>query len=161
LQGAAAEAEAAGYVSLVLSSRIRGEARDAGEVLAGIAEESAATGTPVEPPAVLLSGGETTVTITGSGTGGPNQEFALGATLALDDPNVTVASVDTDGIDGASEAAGGVATAGSVEPESEARESLANNDAGGFLHRRDGLIVTGPTNTNVNDLRVFVVPDSG
>ncbi|WP_435181753.1 glycerate kinase type-2 family protein [Halorussus sp. AFM4] len=159
LEGAAEAAREAGYEPLVLSSRIRGEAREAAKVLAGVAEECAATGTPVEPPAVLLSGGETTVTIRGDGVGGPNQEFALSAAVELADPDVVAASADTDGIDGNSDAAGGIATRGTADPVDEARAALANNDAGSFLERRDGLIVTGPTGTNVNDLRVFVVPE--
>ncbi|NHN61400.1 MULTISPECIES: glycerate kinase [Halorussus] len=159
LDAAAAAAREAGYEPLALSSRIRGEAREAAKVLTGVAEECAATGTPVEPPAVLLSGGETTVTIRGDGVGGPNQEFALSAALELGEPEVVVASVDTDGIDGSSEAAGGIATRATADPVDEARAALADNDAGSFLERRDGLIVTGPTGTNVNDLRVFVVPE--
>ena len=157
LRAAAGVAREAGYEPLVLSSRIRGEARDAAKTLVGIAEEVVATGTPVDPPAVLLTGGETTVTIRGDGTGGPNQEFALSGAIELDEPGITVASVDTDGIDGASDAAGGIATPETAAPVGEARDALANNDAGGFLAERDALIVTGPTGTNVNDLRLFVV----
>lgn len=82
----------------------------------------------------------------------------LSAALELTEP-ATVASVDTDGIDGASEAAGAVATPETAVPEREAREALRNNDAGGFLKERDALIVTGPTRTNVNDLCAFVVPE--
>jgi len=161
LDGAAEAAEEAGYDTLVLSSRVRGEASEAAKVLVGIAEEVAATGTPIDPPAVVLSGGETTVTVRGDGTGGPNQEFALSAGVELEAPAVTVASVDTDGIDGVSDNAGGVVTAADVAPVAEAaRAALENNDAGGFLDRHGGLIVTGPTNTNVNDLRLFVVHDS-
>ena len=159
LYSAADAAVDAGYEPLVLGSRIRGEAREAAKVLAGIAEESAATGTPVEPPAVLLSGGETTVTIRGDGRGGPNQEFVLSAALELSDGNVVVAGIDTDGIDGNSDAAGGIASASTAEPRGAARDALAANDAGGFLADRDALVVTGATGTNVNDLRVLVVPD--
>ncbi|NHN49441.1 DUF4147 domain-containing protein [Halostella sp. JP-L12] len=157
LEGAAAIARERGYEPLILSSRIRGEAKEAAKSLVGIAEECAATGTPVEPPAVLLSGGETTVKIRGDGRGGPNQEFALSAALELDDASITVASVDTDGIDGNSDAAGGIADAGTATPRAAAQRALDENDAGGFLDDRDGVIRTGPTNTNVNDLRVFVV----
>ncbi|WP_247004300.1 glycerate kinase type-2 family protein [Halosolutus gelatinilyticus] len=159
LDAAAETAREAGYEPLVLSSRIRGEAREAAKVVAGIAEECVATETPVAPPTVLLSGGETTVTIRSDGVGGPNQEFALSAALELSEPDVVVASVDTDGIDGNSDAAGALATRETIEPESEARTALLNNDAGGFLDRRDASIVTGPTGTNVNDLRVFVLPE--
>jgi hydroxypyruvate reductase len=158
LEGAAAVARERGYEPLILSSRIRGEAKEAAKSLVGIAEECAATGTPVEPPAVLLSGGETTVTIRGDGRGGPNQEFALSAALELDaDVAVTVASVDTDGIDGNSDAAGGIANADTASPRRAARRALDENDAGGVLDDRDGVIRTGPTATNVNDLRVFVI----
>ncbi len=159
LESAAAVASERGYEPLVLSSRVRGEAREAAKTAAAIAEECAATGTPVEPPAVLLSGGETTVTITGDGTGGPNQEFALSAAVELSEPGVTVASVDTDGIDGGSDAAGGIVGADAEVPRVEARDALADNDAGGFLESQDGVILTGPTNTNVNDLRVLIVED--
>ena len=159
LESAAAVARDRGYEPLVLSSRVRGAAREAAKTRAAVAEECAATGSPVEPPAVLLSGGETTVTITGDGTGGPNQEFALSAALELAEPGITVASVDTDGIDGKSDAAGGIVGADAELPSAEARDALANNDAGGFLERRDGVILTGPTNTNVNDLRVLVVDE--
>lgn len=157
LRGAAAVARDVGYEPLILSSRVRGEAREVAKPLAGIAQEAADTGSPIEPPAVLLSGGETTVTIHGDGTGGPNQEFVLSAAIELTDASVTVASVDTDGIDGNSKVAGAVATAATADPESEARSALAKNDAGGFLGAYSALIETGPTGTNVNDLSVFVV----
>ncbi|ELY74805.1 Hydroxypyruvate reductase [Natrinema pallidum DSM 3751] len=96
-----------GYETLVLSSRVRGEARDAAATHVAIAEEVLATGRPVAPPAVVLSGGETTVTVRGDGTGGPNQEFATSAALHLaDGSEIAVAAVDTDGSDGATDAAG-------------------------------------------------------
>nr|WP_236045071.1 DUF4147 domain-containing protein [Halomicroarcula nitratireducens] len=159
LNSAAAVAREHGYDPLVLSSRIRGEASEAAKTMAAIAEECIATGSPVEPPAVLLSGGETTVTINGDGTGGPNQEFVLSAALELQVPGVTVLSVDTDGIDGGSNAAGGIAESNSLLPTTAANDALDNNDAGGFLEDWDGVITTGPTNTNVNDLRVLIVED--
>ncbi|WP_225336356.1 glycerate kinase type-2 family protein [Halomicrobium urmianum] len=159
MDAAAEAAREAGYDPLVLSSRVRGEAREAAKALAGVAEECADTGTPVEPPAVLLSGGETTVTIRGDGVGGPNQEFVLSAALELSEPEIVVAAVDTDGVDGNAEAAGGIATSATAEPADEARAALDDNDAGTYLERRDSAVVTGPTGTNVNDLRVFVVPD--
>lgn len=160
LQGAAEVARDAGYEPLILSSRVRGEATEVAKALVGIAEESVATGNPIEPPAVLLSGGETTVTHGGNGVGGPNQEFALSAALELGEDGITIASVDTDGIDGASEAAGAVVTRDTATPASEARSVLRNHDVEGFLDARDALLVTGPTGTNVNDLRLFVVDDS-
>ncbi|PGF15383.1 glycerate kinase [Natrinema sp. CBA1119] len=154
-----------GYEPLVLSSRVRGEARDAATTHIAIAEKARATGTPVSPPAVLLSGGETTVTVRGDGTGGPNQEFATSAALELEDGGdaneneggITIAAVDTDGIDGATDAAGAVVDETTVEDPDTAREALAENDVYPYLESRDGLILTGPTGTNLNDLRVLVV----
>jgi hydroxypyruvate reductase len=147
-----------GYGTLVLSSRVRGEAREQGLAHAAVAEELAATGNPVDPPTVVLSGGETTVTVTGDGTGGPNQEFALRAALALDDG--VVGAVDTDGRDGGTDAAGALVDGATVpDPETAARvqAALADNDAKPFLADWDALIHTGRTGTNVNDLRVVVV----
>ena len=160
LRSAATVAREGGYEPLILSSRIRGESREVAKTLTGIAEECADTGIPVEPPAVLLSGGETTVTLRGDGTGGPNQEFVLGAALELTEPSIIVASVDTDGIDGVSTAAGGIATSEAITSTAEARAALQENDAGGYLDRFDGRLVTGATGTNVNDLRIFVIPET-
>lgn len=165
LEAARDAAAERGYEPLVLSSRVRGEARDAATTHVAIAEEARATGTPVSPPAVLLSGGETTVTLRGDGTGGPNQEFATSAALALEDGGdenenegkITIAAVDTDGIDGASDAAGAVVDGTTVEDTAAAREALAENDVYPYLESRNGLILTGPTGTNLNDLRVLVV----
>jgi hydroxypyruvate reductase len=158
LEAARAEAVERGYDAHVLSSRIRGEAREAAKSHVAVAEEMLATRNPFEPPAVVLSGGETTVTLRGDGDGGPNQEFALSAALELDDPGVVVASADTDGIDGASDAAGAIVDADTVADDlAAARDALARNDAYAFLAARDALIETGPTGTNVNDLRVMVV----
>ena len=157
LDAAADAASESGYDPLVLSSRVRGEAREAARALVGIGEECADTGTPLEPPAAILTGGETTVTITGDGEGGPNQEFVLSAALDLEVDDVVVAAVDTDGIDGNADAAGAVAGRLSDEAKSAARAALAANDAAGFFRDRDGAVVTGPTGTNVNDLRVFVM----
>jgi len=159
-----------GYDPLVLSTRVRGEAREQGVAHVAVAEEAAASGEPVEPPAVVLSGGETTVTVRGGGEGGPNQEFTLRAALAFggagasggagDAGDVVLAAVDTDGRDGGSDAAGAVVD-GSTVPDADAatdaRAALADNDAGTFLDGRNGLIHTGRTGTNVNDLRVLVV----
>lgn len=147
----------AGYGTVVLSSRLRGEAREAAKVHAGVAEECHATGTPIEPPAVVLSGGELTVTVRGDGSGGPSTEFALASALELGEGDTTVAAVDTDGIDGHADAAGGVVDADTVEDPSVAREALENSDAERYLRERNAAIVTGPTGTNVNDLRVVVV----
>ncbi|ELY77718.1 glycerate kinase type-2 family protein [Natrinema gari] len=151
-----------GYETIVLSSRVRGEARDAAATHVAIAEEVLATGRPVAPPAVVLSGGETTVTVRGDGTGGPNQEFATSAALELaagggveDGGEIAVAAVDTDGSDGATDAAGALVDGTTVVDPDAAREALAENDASPYLESRDGLLCTGPTGTNLNDLRVI------
>ena len=163
VRAAADRAEAAGFESLVLSSRIRGEAREAAKTQVAIAEGIAATGEPLDPPAVVVSGGETTVTVDGEGVGGPNQEFALSAALELtagDDaaPETVVAAVDTDGVDGPTDAAGAIVDGETVAVR-EGRHALADNDATTALGAADAVITTGPTGTNVNDLRVVVVPE--
>lgn len=163
VRAAADRAEAAGFESLVLSSRIRGEAREAAKTQVAIAEGIAAIGEPLDPPAVVVSGGETTVTVDGEGVGGPNQEFALSAALELaagDDaaPETVVAAVDTDGVDGPTDAAGAIVDGETVAVR-EGRHALADNDANTALGAADAVITTGPTGTNVNDLRVVVVPE--
>lgn len=165
IEAAREVAARSGYDPLVLSSRIRGEAREAAKSQVAIAEECRATGEPLDPPAVVLSGGETTVTVgENSGAGGPNAEFALAAALELDDPGIAVASVDTDGVDGPTDAAGGVVDATTVGIDgaidrTEAASALEANDALPILDRAGAVIRTGPTGTNVNDLRVLVVDD--
>ena len=156
LDAAREVARDAGYEPLILASGVRGEAREAARTHVAVAEEALGTGNPVEPPAVVLSGGETTVTVEGSGAGGPNQEFALAAGLEIPDGAV-LACVDTDGIDGSGEAAGALVDSSTVADREAARDALATNDAGRYLGERDSLIETGPTGTNVNDLRVLVV----
>lgn len=157
VEAAAAVCADAGYEPVVLSTRLEGEARAAGRRQAAVAGECLATGTPAAPPVALLSGGETTVTVTGEGDGGPNQEFALAAGCALDETagRVVVGSVDTDGLDGTSEAAGALVDDTVGGPE--ARAALADNDAETFLRGQGRRIETGPTGTNVNDLRVILV----
>ncbi|SFS02592.1 glycerate 2-kinase [Halomicrobium zhouii] len=149
-------AREADYRPLVLSSTVRGEASDAALTHVAIAEEALSRGDPVEPPAVVLSGGECTVTVEGDGSGGPNQEFALAAALELP-AEAVLACVDTDGVDGFSEVAGAIVDASTVDDRAAARGALARNDAGGYLDERDATIRTGPTGTNVNDLRVLVL----
>ncbi|MFB6218426.1 MAG: glycerate kinase [Halobacteriaceae archaeon] len=143
------------YGTLVLSSRVRGEAREAALTHAAVAEECRATGNPIAPPAVVLSGGETTVTVAGGGTGGPNLEFGLRAAIELDD--ATLAAVDTDGRDGSTDAAGALVDGGTVGDPAAALAALAANDVHPYLADRDALVETGATGTNVNDLRVLVV----
>ncbi|WP_123624261.1 glycerate kinase [Halorubrum sp. CSM-61] len=159
LESAETAARDAGYESLRLSSRIRGEAREVVKPLVAVSEEIAATGAPVEPPAVVLAGGESTVTITGEGgSGGPNQEAVLSGALELAEDTV-LAAVDTDGEDGSSNAAGAIADAETVTDEARARRALDGNDAGAYLQEINAVIETGPTGTNVNDVVALVVSD--
>jgi glycerate 2-kinase len=158
LRAAAKPALDRGYQPMVLSSRVRGEAREAAKTHVAIAEECRATSQPVDPPAVLLTGGETTVTVRGEGTGGPNQEFALSGALELP-AGVVLGSVDTDGLDGSTDAAGALVDAETVADRDEARRSLRANDAYPVLDDSDALLVSGETGTNVNDLRVLVVEE--
>ncbi|MUV90681.1 DUF4147 domain-containing protein, partial [Halapricum sp. CBA1109] len=156
LEGAREAAAAAGYDPLVLSSRVRGESTEAALSLLAIAEEVRESGDPVEPPAVLLSGGETTVTLLGSGKGGPNLEFALRVAIE-DSPGVVCAAVDTDGEDGSTDAAGAIVDDETLRNPRAARSALMDNRSYPLLDDTGTLIRTGPTGTNVNDLRVFVV----
>jgi len=145
-----------GYDTCILSSSVRGEAREAALTHVAVAEEVKATGNPVPAPAVVLSGGEATVTVRGDGVGGPNAEFALAAAVELPDA-ATLACVDTDGKDGSSDFAGAVVDADTVEDVRAARRALGNSDAYGYLGGRNAVVGTGATGTNVNDLRVLVV----
>lgn len=159
LDAAASVCEEYGYTSVVLSSRIEGEAREVGTVLSGIALECLESGEPFSPPVALLSGGETTVTVRGDGTGGPNQEFAVSAGIEIgaDETGVVIASVDTDGVDGPTDAAGGIVDRTTVDDPGRAEAALDTNDAYEYLSERDAIVRTGPTGTNVNDLRVILV----
>ncbi|WP_254838864.1 glycerate kinase type-2 family protein [Natronomonas marina] len=146
-----------GYEPCRLSTRFEGEAREVGRFHAAVAAEVAETGSPVEPPAVLLSGGETTVSVEGDGVGGPNLEFAVAGGLDLP-PSAVLAAVDTDGSDGGTDAAG--ALVDRIDDAAAARAALADNDSYRFLDDRDALLRSGATGTNVNDLRVLVVSDA-
>lgn len=174
LDAAAGAAADRGYEPVVLAAGVRGESRAAATTHAAIAEECALRGSPATPPAVLLSGGETTVTLgDDSGRGGPNAEFAASAGLALaegplgsdggdrdDGPvgsGIVVASADTDGIDGPTDAAGAIADAMTLDPDT-ARDALDAHDVYHAFDDAEALLRTGPTGTNVNDLRVIVVP---
>lgn len=166
LEAAAAAAQAQGLRSLILGNALEGEARHVGLVHAGLARQVALHGQPGPAPLVLLSGGETTVTVTGQGRGGRNAEFLLGAQigvadLASDRHRVWGLAADTDGIDGSESNAGAV-----FGPDSwtrgqalglSAREMLARNDAYSWFEALDDLVVTGPTRTNVNDFRALLI----
>ncbi len=162
LEAAAKVAEAAGYTPYILGDSLEGEARDLGLAMAGIARQVVQRGQPFKTPCVLLSGGETTVTVTGSGRGGRNVEFLLSLAVALDGlPGVHAIAGDTDGVDGAEEIAGAIiapdtlarAWAAGIQP----RKSLDNNDGHGFFQALGDSVITGPTLTNVNDFRAIII----
>lgn len=166
LEAAAAVARENGITPYILGDAIEGEARDVGTVLAGIARQTARRKQPFTAPCVLLSGGETTVTVRGHGRGGRNVEFLLALAIALDgQANVYAIAGDTDGVDGVEEIAGAV-----LAPDSlgrawalglKPREALANNDGHGFFGALGDSVVTGPTLTNVNDFRaILILPGS-
>lgn len=162
VDAAARQAKALGYRTMVLSTRIEGETRDVAGVHAAIAKEILATGRPLRAPACVLSGGETTVTIRGRGMGGRNQEFVLAAAMALDGAGpVTVLSAGTDGTDGPTDAAGAIGDSATVsrgrERGLDAARFLADNDSYHFFEKIEGLVKTGPTGTNVMDVRVVLV----
>jgi hydroxypyruvate reductase len=166
LEAAAAAAEAAGYRTAILSDSIEGETRDVAMVHAAIARQVARHGQPLPAPAILLSGGETTVTVRGDGRGGPNAEFLLALAIALDgEAGVHAVACDTDGIDGTEDNAGAY-----VGPDTLARAAAAGIDPRAHLDRNDGygffdplgdLIKPGPTLTNVNDFRAILIEEDG
>ena len=162
LEAAAHRAEEHGLTPLILGDAIEGESREVGRVLAAIAKQVALHDQPVSRPGVLLSGGETTVTLTGGGRGGPNTELLLSMAIALDGhPGITALACDTDGIDGAAEVAGAVITpdtlARAVRRGLEPQEFLRSNNAHPFFEELGDQVVTGPTLTNVNDFRAVLV----
>ncbi len=162
LEAAAAEARRLGITPLILGDALEGEAREVGKVLAGMAQSCGRHGFPAKKPCVLLSGGETTVTVRGNGRGGRNTELLLGLALALDGaPGMHALAADTDGIDGSEDNAGAFVTPDTLARARAAgldpRARLAANDAWGFFAGLDDLLVTGPTRTNVNDFRAILV----
>ncbi len=162
LEAAAQVARQAGYAAHILGDALEGEARDVGKVLAGIALQTAQRGQPFTPPCVLLSGGETTVTVRGPGRGGRNVECLLSFTAATGGhPHIHALMADTDGVDGQEETAG-ACTGPSTLPRAWAQglrplDSLAQNDGHGFFEALGAAVVTGPTMTNVNDFRAVLV----
>jgi glycerate 2-kinase len=159
VDAAAQQARALGYHTLVLSTFIEGETRDVARVHAAIAKEICATGRPVKPPACVISGGETTVTIRGTGLGGRNQEFALAAALDIAGlKDVVILSAGTDGTDGPTDAAGAIADGSTIaRARLDAAAYLANNDSYHFFENLGDLIKTGPTGTNVADVRILLL----
>ena len=162
LQAAAAVARQAGYAAHLLGDSLEGEAREVGKLMAGIAQSVARHGEPFAPPCVLLSGGETTVTVRGRGRGGRNVEFLLALALALRaQPGVWALAGDTDGVDGAEDIAGALLGPDTLERARaaglRAADSLDDNDGHGFFGALGDSVVTGPTLTNVNDFRALLV----
>jgi len=160
VDAAAVKARALGYHPLVLSTFIEGETREIARMHVAIAREVCASGRPVRRPACLISGGETTVTIRGQGLGGRNQEFTLAAALELDD-RMTVLSGGTDGTDGPTDAAGAIADGTTVTRAADKGLSpqafLADNNSYRFFDGLGDLLRTGPTRTNVNDVRLLLI----
>lgn len=162
LQAAAAVAQSAGLPVHILGDRIEGEARDVAKVMAGIAHQVVRHGQPFSAPCILLSGGETTVTVRGTGRGGRNVEFLLALAVALNgQPGVYALAGDTDGVDGQEDIAGAI-----IDSDTLARgwaiglrpsERLAQNDGHGYFEAIGDSVVTGPTLTNVNDFRAILI----
>jgi len=162
LEAAATKAASAGYRPVILGNSIEGESRDVALVHAGIARQVAQHGQPAPAPCVLLSGGETTVTVRGTGRGGRNAEFLLALAVALNGhPRIHAIACDTDGIDGTEDNAGGILTPDTLERAKQrglnAKERLADNDGYGFFAALNDLVITGPTRTNINDLRAILI----
>ena len=160
---AAETAHLAGWGVLDLGDEIEGEAREVAKVIAGIARSIRRHGHPCAGPVALLSGGETSVTVRGSGRGGRNAEFLLALGLALDGlDGVYALAADTDGIDGSENNAGAILTPDSLSRAAalglDATAMLTDNDAYGVFAALGDLVVSGPTRTNVNDLRIVLIP---
>lgn len=162
LEAAARVAEEAGVTPLILGDAIEGESRQVARVMAGMAKQVVRHGQPVAAPCVLISGGETTVTVSGDGRGGRNVEFALALALELEGlTGVSAIAADTDGVDGAEDVAGAI-----IDPDTlvrardaglDAADSLRRNDGHGFFEAMGDQVITGPTLTNVNDFRAILV----
>ncbi|RLI01046.1 glycerate kinase, partial [Candidatus Bathyarchaeota archaeon] len=156
------QARKMGFNTIILTSAIEGEAREVAKVLSAIAKECVSTGNPVSPPACIISGGETTVTIKGKGKGGRNQELCLAAAIAMRGlKNVVLLSAGTDGTDGPTDAAGAIvdgttfnkAISLGIDPLIYLKE----NDSYHFFNKIGDLLITGPTNTNVMDIQIILV----
>ncbi len=162
LEAAAQVARAAGVTPVLLGDALEGESREVAKVMAGVARSVTRHGTPAGAPCVLLSGGETTVTVRGKGRGGRNAEFLLALAVALDGAaGIHALAGDTDGVDGSEDNAGAILTPDSLARAQvagvSAKALLADNDGYSFFAALDDLVVTGPTLTNVNDFRAILV----
>lgn len=161
MMAAGKAAERLGYATLILSSKVEGEAREVAKFYCSIAKEILDSGNPLPPPVCILSGGETTVTIEGDGKGGRNQEFALASALAISGAdNIVVLSGGTDGTDGPTDAAGAVAdgttVARAIDKDLDPWDYLHRNDAYRFFEHLNDLLITGPTRTNVMDVYMIL-----
>jgi hydroxypyruvate reductase len=162
LEAAAAVARQAGVTPLILGDSLEGESREVALVHAGIARQVVRHGQPVAPPCVLLSGGETTVTVRGKGRGGRNVEFLLALSVALGaEPGVYAMAGDTDGVDGTEDNAGAIVTPDTLQRAAahglDAKSHLTDNDGYSFFSGLGDLVLTGPTLTNVNDFRAILI----
>jgi hydroxypyruvate reductase len=162
LEAAAAVAHKAGVKPVILGDSIEGESRDVALVHAGIARQCALRGQPEVPPCVLISGGETTITLKGKGKGGRNTEFLLALAIALNGmPGIYALAGDTDGVDGSEDNAGAMITPDTLARAEaaglNAKAMLADNDPWTFFKSVGDLLVTGPTLTNVNDFRAVLI----
>jgi glycerate 2-kinase len=162
LEAAAAVARDAGIAAHILSDAIEGEAKDVGKVFAGIAHQVAERGQPFAAPCILLSGGETTVSVRGSGRGGRNVEYLLSLAIALEaHEGIHALAGDTDGVDGQEEIAGAYLGPDSLERARalglKPKAMLDNNDAHSFFGALGDSVITGPTLTNVNDFRAILI----
>ncbi len=158
------EARKQGFNAMLLTTFLEGEAREIGKAVAALGKEIALRGIPIPPPACVIMGGETTVTVRGEGKGGRNQELALSAAISIEGwEKITVVTLATDGTDGPTDAAGaivdGTTTRRAMEKGLSPLAYLQNNDSYTFFKALGDLLVTGPTNTNVNDL-VFIFVDN-
>ncbi|MDQ6664388.1 MAG: glycerate kinase [Acidobacteriota bacterium] len=162
LEAAVARAKTLGFRTMLLSSFVEGETRDIARMHAAIAKEIRHSGKPLAPPACIVTGGETTVTMSGHGKGGRNQEFVLAAAIDIAGlQNVVVLSAGTDGSDGPTDAAGAIADGRTVARAEKLgmspQTALADHDAYPFFEKLNDLVITGPTNTNVMDVHLVLV----
>ena len=158
VDAAVARARELGFRTLVLSTFVEGETREIARMHAAIAREIVRSGRPAKPPACIITGGETTVTLRGDGLGGRNQEFVLAAAIDIAGlPNVVMLSAGTDGSDGPTDAAGAIGDGRTFARDTRAAEFLARNDSYHYFEGLRDLVITGPTNTNVMDIRLILV----
>ncbi len=163
-QAALEKAKTLGYNSLLLTTHLEGESKEVAKVFTALMKDIRSHDTPLSPPAAMIAGGETTVTVTGNGHGGRNLEFALSAAMTMpanDDRAVIIASMGTDGIDGMSDAAGAIADGFTLKRASKAELNpdtyIRNNDSNTFFVKLSDALITGRTGTNVNDVIVMLV----